>query len=400
MEKMVVDLSILLDPVTKKEFLADYFDVKHLCVQGKPERFSKIFSWGEFNRLMNMGGIWSDQTMRLVLNGTPVEPGQYCVSDYDRDGRESMIPNPNRVLEFARQGATIVVNHQETLSSGISSVEIALQKAFGAPSSCNTYCSFREKPGFGPHFDTMVVFVLHIAGKKRWNIYEGRFDLAVDTPGFNGGSFSQEHHDQACGKVAEELILSPGDFLYVPKGQYHAALAVDDACLHLSFGLTRPLGWNLLQHLVQDLPKHSLFREPLPHFNDVEAHQKHLKKLAAALQEIVASPGTSTNMRNYQRSRANRDAAADFSFPKATHQTSYRLADSEAKITRRGQQWLLKTSVDSLEIEADCMEVAKWALERMDFSESAVTDAFNNKGYEIIYNILKKLEEIGIIKRQ
>ena len=148
------------------------------------------------------------------------------------------------------------------------------------------------------------------------------------------------------------------------------------------------------------MPKHSLFREPLPHFNDVEAHQKHLKKLAAALQEIVASPGTSTNMRNYQRSRANRDAVVDFSFPKTTHQTSYLVAVSEAKITRRGQQWLLKTSADSLEIEADCMEVAKWALERTDFSELAVTDAFKNKGYEIIFNILKKLEEIGIIKRQ
>ncbi|MBL6934721.1 MAG: hypothetical protein ISR48_04855 [Alphaproteobacteria bacterium] len=399
MEKTAVELSTLLDPVTEKEFLADYFDVKHLYVQGPPERFSEIFSWDEFNRLMNMGGIWSDKTMKLVLQGTLVEPEQYCASDYDRDGRETMIPNPNRVIEFARQGATIVLNHQETLSSGISSVEIALQKAFGAPSSCNAYCSFREKPGFGPHFDTMDVFVLHISGQKRWNIYEGRFDLAVDTPGFNGGSFPQEYHDQACGKVAEELIMSPGDFLYVPKGLYHAALAHDDACLHLSFGMTRPLGWNLVQLLAQDLPKHSLFREPLPHFDDAGAHQKHLKKLADALQEIVASPGTSTNMRNYQRSRANRDAAPDFSFPGTTHQTSYRVADGEAKIIRRGQQWLLKLSTETAEIDADCMEVAKWALQRSDFSQAAVTDAFKDKGPEILGNVLKELEETGILQR-
>ena len=46
------------------------------------------------------------------------------------------------------------------------------------------------------------------------------------------------------------------------------------------------------------------------------------------------------------------------------------------------------------------MEVAKWALERTDFSESAITDAFNDKDHEIITNILKKLEEIGVLQRQ
>jgi ribosomal protein L16 Arg81 hydroxylase len=51
--------------------------------------------------------------------------------------------------------------------------------------------------------------------------------------------------------------MKPGDVLYLPRGQYHEALASSDASLHLSFGIGQPTGIDVISRLLKSLPDES-----------------------------------------------------------------------------------------------------------------------------------------------
>ena len=44
------------------------------------------------------------------------------------------------------------------------------------------------------------------------------------------------------GRVAEEILMRPGDLLYLPRGQFHDALASTDASIHVTLSCAEPNG--------------------------------------------------------------------------------------------------------------------------------------------------------------
>ena len=88
---------------------------------------------------------------------------------------------------------------------------------------------------FGPHFDMHDVFAIHFEGEKIWNIYEN-----IERTPINHGIFnlSLEERTRRAGNIVEQVTLKPGDLLYIPRGQFHDALASKNGAIHIAFGLT------------------------------------------------------------------------------------------------------------------------------------------------------------------
>ena len=163
----------------------------------------------------------------------------------------------------------------------------------------------------------MDVFALQIDGEKTWRLYEGRFENPVERPGYNYSSLPRSHHEDAKGALLGESVMTPGDVLYIPRGQYHEALASRNASLHLSFGVTEATGQDFLNILTNSLSDDALFRAPLPHFDNPKAHLEHLQKLSHRLAEMGAGEDSSHRMRDYQRRRAMRTLQPNFALPNA-----------------------------------------------------------------------------------
>jgi len=97
--------------------------------------------------------------------------------------------------------------------------------------------------GVGPHVDSYDVFLLQIAGRRRWQV--GRADatrLRDDVPLKMLADFAP-HHD---------WVLDPGDMLYLPPGWGHDGTAVG-ACLTASIGFRAPLAGALGADVLQRL---------------------------------------------------------------------------------------------------------------------------------------------------
>ena len=105
----------------------------------------------------------------------------------------------------------------------------------GHPVQVNAYVTPPQNQGFADHYDVHDVFVLQVAGEKRWRIREPVLEAPLrDQP--------WEQHRAAVEQAAtaEPLIeetLSPGDCLYLPRGYLHSATALGGTSIHLTVGV-------------------------------------------------------------------------------------------------------------------------------------------------------------------
>ena len=113
--------------------------------------------------------------------------------------------------------------------------------------------------GVGPHFDSYDVFLFQARGRRRWS-YGRQKDLSLreDVPLKLLRSFEPEN----------EVVLDPGDMLYLPPRYAHDGVAVGE-CMTWSVGFRAPAAGNLagelLQRLAQDAAdaeRNSLYRDP------------------------------------------------------------------------------------------------------------------------------------------
>jgi ribosomal protein L16 Arg81 hydroxylase len=275
-----------LAPVTVEQFRRAHLDRAPLHIPGPPDKFAGAMSWDELNRLLDMTAIWSSQSLQLALDCRMIPPERYCRRGMDRSGRPAWQPQPALVRGLLRQGASVLLNDIDTLSEGLRAVAGLLERALGARVQINLYCSWHERQAFPSHFDTHDVFALQIAGEKRWTVYRGRFDQPIAHPSFQ--SLGQAYHDQAKGDVLSTVDLRPGDLLYLPRGQYHDALATGATSIHLAVGATEPIGIDLLSALFEDAVADPAFRRRLPAADEAGVLTAHVGRLAARARDRLA----------------------------------------------------------------------------------------------------------------
>ncbi|MBX9811869.1 MAG: cupin domain-containing protein [Burkholderiales bacterium] len=110
--------------------------------------------------------------------------------------------------------------------------------------------------GVGPHFDSYDVFLLQLAGTRRWRISAQRDLMLVENAPLRIlRGFRPQH----------EWLLAPGDMLYLPPRHAHDGIAVDD-CLTCSIGFRAPsaqeLGTRFLEFLQDRLALKGMYRDP------------------------------------------------------------------------------------------------------------------------------------------
>ncbi len=99
--------------------------------------------------------------------------------------------------------------------------------------------------GVGPHLDAYDVFLLQVAGRRRWRI--GRPVRDADfVPGAPLKLLAQFEPEQ-------EWVLEPGDLLYLPPGWGHDGEAVGGDCMTASVGFRAPSERELAADLIARL---------------------------------------------------------------------------------------------------------------------------------------------------
>lgn len=387
----------MLAPVGAEDFFANHHDRKPLVVRGTSGKFDPVFSWAALNGLLNMPNIWTDRTVKIVLDGNVLAAQQFCRPAYGREGQTVLQPDPELVRHFLREGATMVLDFAESLSPSIASVSAALQVWFGGPVTCNIYCSWQAHPGFGSHFDATDVIVMQIVGTKKWRVYKGRFEHPVEAPGYETTGFPQDYHEQQKGAELMAPELKPGDLLYLPRGQYHDALASSEASLHLTFGVTQATGHDVLMQLTDTFIDDPLFRKPLPSFGDEDAHAAHIRALADRMRDVIADTETSDAMRGFQYGRAFMYCYPQFTLPDRDDPEVFRVEGLGARVVRRGPGFQLQTPGGKMQVGDEDAKLARWVLSRDYFSGDEFSEAASELGIDDPVSAFETLAKAGLV---
>ena len=287
----------LLAPCPRATFLSDYLDQKPLHLPGTAEKFAHVLSWEALNRMLSMDG-WTGTSLELFRKGVKVPPGAYCRSVVNRNRVRVMRPDSGKVMALVGQGASLRLNEVETLVPDIMAVTEVIAQTIGAKTSANVYCSWQANPALDSHCDHHDAYVLHLHGEKHWNIYQGRADNPIEHEIFHG--LSQAEYDRMKGPVQHQLTLRPGDLLYLPRGQFHDAIASSAASIHVTVSCTEPVGLDWMTRLWQHAVRESLFRATLPRGEGPEMRQ-HLEQLCQRFQEIALGEVGTAVARNLRR---------------------------------------------------------------------------------------------------
>ena len=173
------------------------------------------------------------------------------------------------------RGATIVLQGLHLTRPAIGVFCRSLEDTLGHPAQANAYYTPRSAQGLPVHHDTHDVFVLQVAGEKRWLVYEPALELPLKDQRYSaelGGP----------GEVVEDLVLRPGDMLYLPRGWLHEALTSDSDSLHLTIGINVVTWLDAFKAALEELGDDVRFRRSWQSGNDtvdlVEALRERLSR--------------------------------------------------------------------------------------------------------------------------
>ena len=95
-------------------------------------------------------------------------------------------------------------------------------------SNAVAFFSQRGDEAYRGHFDLDDVLVIHLGGQKKWRIYERLAPRRVDV---------QELSPGQMGKLQAEIVMNPGDALFLKSGTPHMVETTGNYSLHLSFDI-------------------------------------------------------------------------------------------------------------------------------------------------------------------
>ena len=301
-------LAEILAPLSVEQFATDCFGAKPAHLRGSPARAAEVMSWTKLCELLNLTSLWTPDRLVLYMDRQRVPVAQYC-QVYDEGGRGVQRPAPRLVGEWVDRGASVIVNDAGTLTSGLRSWVSCLAWALGGNVQVNLYASRAGHQAFPPHFDTHDVFALHCEGEKVWRIYDLRADHPINHPTFKNVTAPADVDKY----LDQEVAVTPGDVVYIPRGTFHDALARSHGSLHVTFGVTRPVGLDLLSVLWARLVAERSFREALPipsglQPDNATAFTAHVDKLVDRFAAIAGDPEARKWLRQQLSGFAQQDA--------------------------------------------------------------------------------------------
>ena len=139
--------------------------------------------------------------------------------------------------EFA-QGSTVTFNAAEEYWPPVAGIARDLKESLASDVKCNVYCTPPESQGFDTHVDAHDVLVLQTSGSKTWRIHDVQEELPVESSPIAAEMFPRlSGSSPDYGEPTREIVLHPGDLLYLPRGVPHSAASTTEHSIHLTIGL-------------------------------------------------------------------------------------------------------------------------------------------------------------------
>lgn len=324
----------LLAPIDISDFERDTYGRQPLLIAGPDDRFTDLFSWDELNDLLARNVVRPPR-LRLISKRETVDTGRFLHSTEETEGL-----NATGLTEELRNGGVMLIDSVHRLFPQLGEISDSLSVFTRAPSQINLYCGWHASKGFKIHWDRHDVWVMQIEGEKSWEIWEPTNQHPL--PGDTGA--------QPTGDAAQTLTLTQGDLLYVPRGWWHRAEALDGVSVHMTLGSRAPTGQDFVRTLKYQLRDRPEWRSTLGADLD--------PSVQGELAELTSSDGLQAFLQNesarvWTRPSFNLPHAVTEPKPDITGSTLVKLAWTHGLEFRTNGDGTMRISSIDLHVEGD-----------------------------------------------
>jgi ribosomal protein L16 Arg81 hydroxylase len=251
------DVTALLAPVRPEDFFSEHWERKPLHLSREDARYyDSILTNEDLEKIISSADL-RYPAIQLARNGSYLAPEAYTKNLKHGTEFFNGVPDLTQIQSEYRSGATVVLPALQRTWAPLRELCAVLEEDFSHAVHANAYLTPGDSPGFTPHYDTHDVFVLQIAGRKRWHVFEPPLKLPHRSQPFTPIGY-------ALPAPILELELKPGDLLYLPRGYVHAAHTSDGHSAHITIGMTVYTWVELISELIAASKDIGGFRTALP----------------------------------------------------------------------------------------------------------------------------------------
>ena len=280
---MLGSLGDVVSPIPVPEFLRSFQDKRRLHIRAvDPTRAESLLRWQDIETMIAMHGFDGIEAMQ---NGMSIPPQLY-------QGE----PDMSAFHDVLAQGASLVIKHIHLHLPPIQWLATAIERQMGFPVGVNAYLSFSTGGAFKPHWDRHDVLVVQVHGRKTWTVWDATFKNPIEK--------SQHAQHDITDAPSEQLELAPGDVLYLPRGEPHAASVSGGDSVHLTFGLDSLNGVDLLQQLNNAAGQDEFLRTDIPPQGAERRLLDYEAELKTRLHRLVDTLDVSAFLRESDANRA------------------------------------------------------------------------------------------------
>ncbi|HUB63260.1 MAG TPA: cupin domain-containing protein [Methylocella sp.] len=253
----VFDLTVLFAPTRPEDFFREHWERKHFHLsRGDTRYYNSLLTNEDLETIISSGDL-RYPAIQLARNGSYFPAEAYTKNIKHGGEFFNGVPDLGRIQSEYRSGSTVVLPALQWIWAPLRELCASLENKLNHAVHANAYLTPGDSIGFTPHYDTHDVFVLQIAGKKRWRIFAPPLTLPHRSQPFTPTGY-------ALPAPLLELELQPGDLLYLPRGFVHAASTSDTYSAHVTIGMTVYTWVELASELIASSKDLESFRTALP----------------------------------------------------------------------------------------------------------------------------------------
>jgi lysine-specific demethylase/histidyl-hydroxylase NO66 len=275
-ERATAALGYLLAPsgMSVGEFYDKYWEKQPLCVKAVKDnapqhrrRFDGFLSLASIRRMLDTKAMYYGRDLnvtryekshkdgvkrRVTLDLLNVKGSGGGTSD-DLDDN-FVRTDPEVVWGHYEQGCTIRLLCPHQHADSVHSLLSLFELEFGCMVGANAYLTPPgQSQGFAPHYDDIEAFCLQLEGRKRWKVY-APLNKAERLPRTSSSDYTDD--DLKDVEPVLDVILEPGDVLYMPRGWIHQAITLPGGekdkghSLHLTVSAMQQWAWSDLMEML------------------------------------------------------------------------------------------------------------------------------------------------------
>ena len=304
MAVLAEDYESLLGFVSSADFRRNYFERRPLLITRRPEQLRRVNDGGsgedeggdepKYEPLLNFRfGMANVTAAGDFVYGMPntfwhhrnvkvARSGFHRFSDSWKDNDKITGKEIGKALSG---GATAFFNGASNWSPEVARLSLDLSERFGHLTAVNLYVTAGGvSKSMSAHNDIQCTFIFQLEGRKRWRLWPKPSlmnslmsnDREIGDELVLGKNADTQMLPNQLGKPYMDVVLSPGDVLYVPRGVIHATSTLgerstgDDRSSHLTAGIDAFHGLNTAAVLggkmgwLSHTKNHSFLHQHLP----------------------------------------------------------------------------------------------------------------------------------------